>query len=95
MELVPKMNKSIIESIYNADELFYEQNINTQEFFQAKKEFCESYEKLLSLLKGKQKELLDDVFCLHENMQTAGYVKKFKDGFILGFKLAEEIFNGN
>ena len=43
------MNKSIIESIYNADELFYEQNIDTQEFFQAKKEFCESYEKLLSL----------------------------------------------
>ena len=71
MELVQKMNKSIIESIYNADELFYEQNIDTQEFFQAKKEFCESYEKLLSLLKGKQKELLDDVFCLHATLKNS------------------------
>lgn len=89
------MSKSIIENIYNADEFFYNDVINTQEFLQAKKEFCESYENLLKLLKGKQKEMLDDVFYLHENMQTAGYIKKFKDGFTLGFKLAAEIFSEN
>lgn len=86
------MNKSIIESIYNEEVLFYDKKADTEDFLKAKKEFCDSYEKLLSLLKGRQKEMLDNVFYLHENLNCAVNAAKFKDGFLLGFKLAEEIF---
>lgn len=89
------MTKSIIETIYNAERTFYAEAVTTEEYRRAKKEFCESYEKFFNALDEKQKSALEKLFNLRCNVESAGQIKKFKDGFITGFKLAQEVFCDN
>lgn len=89
------MTKSIIETIYNAERTFYAEAVTTEEYRRAKKEFCESYEKLFNTLDERQKSALEKLFNLRCNVESAGQIKKFKDGFITGFKLAQEVFCDN
>lgn len=88
------MCNSAIEEIYFCDRAYCEERIDTEEFEQAKREFTAAYDKLLKLLPEDLKGSLDDVFLLHSGVADAGYAKKFKDGFKLGFKIAVEIYSG-
>jgi len=84
------MGKSVIEEIYNCERIFCYEGVETEEYKAAKEEFMAAYEKLLEKLPAKFKDELDEVFFLHTGVADAGFAKKFKDGFELGFKLAAE-----
>ena len=85
--------KSIIESIYNCERTYFDEKIDTEEYNEADENFCAAAGKIFSTLTEEQQNLFREVETCYGLMESAGNSKKFKDGFILGFKLAEELLN--